>query len=313
MTALRVISAEDIARTLSVAQAVEVLGSLFGTSVDGPPAGRQHLAFADGELLIMSAVHNAGVGSSYAGVKVVSVRNQNVEIGMPSVHASYMLFGGEALAPLALVDGAALTGFRTAAVSALATTMLARPDASRLVLFGAGVQAESHLTAMAAIRPLRQLTVVNGNAQRAGQLIELAGVLGIEGCRGDATSVTDADIVCTCTTSSIPVFDGRLLSPGTHINAIGSYHPDVRELDDVTAQRARWFVEEHARVFAELGDVLMPIASGAVGAKFVVDDLFGLCSGAIGRRSADEITVFKSVGLGIEDLAIAEALVTAGS
>ena len=112
----------------------------------------------------------------------MSVRNQNVEIGMPSVHASYMLFGGEALAPLALVDGAALTGFRTAAVSALATTMLARPDASRLVLFGAGVQAESHLTAMAAIRPLRQLTVVNGNAQRAGQLIELAGVLGIEGC-----------------------------------------------------------------------------------------------------------------------------------
>ena len=87
----------------------------------------------------------------------------------------------------------------------------------------------------------------------------------------------------------------------------------MRELDDVTAQRARWFVEEHARVFAELGDVLMPIASGAVGAKFVVDDLFGLCSGAIGRRSADEITVFKSVGLGIEDLAIAEALVTAGS
>jgi ornithine cyclodeaminase/alanine dehydrogenase-like protein (mu-crystallin family) len=313
VTALRLISAEDIARSLPIAKAVEVLASIFTDMVGGPPAGRQHLPFADGELLVMSAVHNAGVGSSYAGVKVVSVRNQNLEIGMPSVHAAYVLFGGEALAPLALVDGAALTGFRTAAVSALATTILARPDAARLVLFGAGVQAEAHLTAMAAIRPLRQVTIVNSNAQRATQLVELALALGLEASRGDATSVADADIICTCTTSAIPVFDGNLLSPGTHINAIGSYHPDVRELDDVTAQRARWFVEERTRVFAESGDVLMPIASGAVAAQFVVDDLFGLCNGAAGRTSAEEITVFKSVGLGIEDLAIAEALVTAES
>ncbi len=311
MTALRVISAEDIARSLPIAKAVEVLASTFTDAISGPPSGRQHLPFADGELLVMSAVHNPGVGPSYAGVKVVSVRNQNLEIGLPSVHATYVLFGGEALAPLALVDGAALTGFRTAAVSALATTILARPDAARLVLFGAGVQAASHLTAMAAIRPLRHVTIVNSNAQRASHLVELARALGLDACRGDATSIADADIICTCTTSATPVFDGNLLSAGTHINAIGSYHPDVRELDDTTAQRARWFVEERTRVFAESGDVLMPIASGAVGAQFVVDDLFGLCSGAAGRRSAEEITVFKSVGLGIEDLAIAEALFTA--
>jgi ornithine cyclodeaminase/alanine dehydrogenase-like protein (mu-crystallin family) len=313
VTPLRVIGPEDIARSLTIAKAVEVMASVFASAVDGPPAGRQHLPFADGELLVMSAVHNAGIGSSYAGVKVVSVRNHNVDIGLPSVHATYVLFGGEALAPLALVDGAALTGFRTAAVSALATTFLARPDASRLVIFGAGVQATSHLTAMAAIRPLRQVTIVNNDPRRAAQVIELAHGLGLEAFRGDATSVADADIVCTCTTSAVPVFEGTLLSPGTHINAIGSYHPDVRELDDATAQRARWFVEERTRVFEESGDVLLPIASGAVTATFVVDDLYGLCSGAVGRTSAEEITVFKSVGMGVEDLAIAEALVRAES
>jgi ornithine cyclodeaminase len=308
VTALRAISAEDIERCLPIASAVDVLAALFRNRTGGPPAGRQHLPFADGELLVMSAVHNAGVGRSYAGVKVVSVRNQNLEMGMPSVHAAYVLFGGESLTPLALIDGAALTGFRTAAVSALATSILARKDAARLVLFGAGVQAESHLTAMAAIRPLRQVTIVNRDARRAGQLIELAHVLGLEACTGDAGSVAGADIVCTCTTSPIPVFDGTLLSPGAHVNAIGSYHPDVRELDDATAQRARWFVEDRAQVFAESGDVLMPIASGAVSAKFVLDDLSGLCNGAAGRTSPEDITVFKSVGMGIEDLAIAEAV-----
>ena len=311
--ALRLISAEDIARTLSIGMAADVLATAFRSRQSAPPSGRQHLPFADGELLVMSAVHNAGSGSSYAGVKVVSVRNKNLEIGMPSVHAAYALFGGESLAPLALVDGAALTGFRTAAVSALATRMLARDDAAKVVIFGAGVQAEAHLTAMAAVRPVREVTIVNRDAHRAALLIDLAHVLGLEARRGDATSVAGADIVCTCTTSPTPVFDGNLLSPGTHINAIGSYLPDVRELDDVTARRGRWFVEEHTRVFEESGDVLLPIANGTVGADFVVDDLFGLCAGGAGRTSAEEITVFKSVGLAIEDLAIAEALFRAES
>lgn len=100
-----------------------------------------------------------------------------------------------------------------------------------------------------------------------------------------------------------------MLAPGAHINAIGSYHPDVRELDDTIARRGRWFVEDRARVFEESGEVLMPIASGAVAPDFVIEDLFGLCAGASGRRTPDEVTVFKSVGLAIEDLAIAMALV----
>lgn len=288
-----------------------MLAEAFTNGDGSPPTSCEHLRFADGELLVMSAVRNAGVGASFAGVKVVSVRNQNLALGLPSVHAVYVLFGGELLNPLALIDGDALTGFRTAAVSALATRILARHDAARLVIFGAGVQAEYHLKAMAAVRPIHHVTIVNRDRVRAAQLIELAHALGLEACRGEAAGVAEADIVCTCTTSSTPVFDGSLLSPGTHVNAIGSYHPDVRELDDVTASRGRWFVEERARVFEESGDVLMPIASGAVEIDFVVDDLVGLCSGGVGRTAAEAITVFKSVGLSIEDLAIAEALVRA--
>jgi ornithine cyclodeaminase/alanine dehydrogenase-like protein (mu-crystallin family) len=312
MTTLRAIGAEDISRTLPFGVAADVLAAAFTNSESDPLSPRQALPFADGELLVMSAVRNGGIGASYAGVKMVTVRNANRVLGLPSVHAAYILFGGESLVPLALIDGAALTGFRTAAVSALATRILAPRDATRLVIFGAGVQAQYHLKAMAAVRPVGQVTIVNRDAERAAQLIEMARVLGLDACRGGAESVAEADIVCTCTTSFIPVFDGSLLSAGAHVNAIGSYHSDARELDDHTAARGRWFVEDRASAFEEAGDVLMPIARGAVGVDFVLDDLFGLCAGAVGRTSADEITVFKSVGLAIEDLAIAEALLGYG-
>jgi ornithine cyclodeaminase/alanine dehydrogenase-like protein (mu-crystallin family) len=307
---LRFIASEDIERLMSITAATDVLAAMF-KSGNATPAVRERLPFADGELLVMTAVHNAQNGASSAGVKIVTVRNANLAIEKPSVHAEYILFGGPALAPLAFIDGAALTAFRTAAVSALATRILAREEASRLVIFGAGAQAAAHLRAMVEVRPIQTVTIVNRNAARAQQLIEIGQTLGVEVCRGDAEALAHADIVCTCTTSATPVVDGSVLSPGTHVNAIGSYHPDVRELDDVSARRGRWFVEERTRVFDESGDVLMPIANGAVGSDFVVDDLFGLCSGGVGRTSAEEITVFKSVGLAIEDLAIADALIRA--
>jgi ornithine cyclodeaminase/alanine dehydrogenase-like protein (mu-crystallin family) len=310
---LRMVGPEDIERTMSITAAADVLATMFSSAHVPPPAARQHLPFADGELLVMTAVNNPESGASSAGVKVVTVRNANLEIGMPSVSAVYVFFGGPALAPLALIDGAALTAFRTCAVSALATRMLAREDASRLVIFGAGAQAAAHLRAMAAVRPISHVTVINENAARASRLIEIGRALDVEVCRGGMADVVEADIVCTCTTSATPVIDGKMLSPGTHINAIGSYHPDVRELDDVTARRGRWFVEERERVFEESGDVLLPIANGEVGAGFVVDDLFGLCRGSRGRTSEEEITIFKSVGLAIEDLAIANALIRAHS
>jgi ornithine cyclodeaminase/alanine dehydrogenase-like protein (mu-crystallin family) len=309
VTDLHVLSGEDIHRLMSMQRATDVLHAAFSRP-EGPPLhGRQHLPFADGELLVMSAVRTEPDGRSFAGVKVVTVRNDNVAAGLPSVHAVFVLFGGPSLGPIALIDGAALTGFRTAAVSALATRILARDDAERLVIFGAGVQALAHLQAMVAVRPIRQVTVVNRDAARAESLLRAARGLGIEACRGEQDSVREADVVCTCTTSPSPVFEGILLAPGTHVNAVGSYHPDVRELDDTTARRGRWFVEERARVFEESGEVLLPIASGAVGADFVVADLFDLCAGAPGRTSPEDITVFKSVGLAIEDLAIAAALV----
>ena len=309
---LRVITAGDIERLMSIDAATAVLSAAFSGPDGAPPMARERLPFADGELLVMTAAGGANAGHPVAEVKVVTVRNANHDIGEPAVQAAYILFGGASLAPLALIDGTALTAFRTAAVSALATRLLACEGAEKLVVFGAGVQAAAHLGAMTSVRPIREVVIVNKDAERAQRMLGIARSLGLAARRGDASDVSGGDIVCTCTTSPAPVFDGSLLTPGTHVNAVGSYHSDTRELDDVTAIRGRWFVEERAQVAIEAGDVIIPVSSGIVSADFIVGDLYDLCAGTAGRTDASEITVFKSVGVALEDLAIAEALVRAG-
>src|SRR5262249_3002572 len=154
------------------------------------------------------------------------------------IHAVYVLFAAETGKPRATFDGGALTALRTAAVSGLATRLAANADASRLVIFGAGVQAASHLEAMCAVRPVERVRVASRTRARAEALASGASAKGLDGGVGGPEDVADADLVCTCTTSSEPVFDGGLLAEGAHVNAVGAYQPTARELDDTVMARA---------------------------------------------------------------------------
>jgi ornithine cyclodeaminase len=219
-----------------------------------------------------------------------------------------VLFEALSLTPVLLLDGAALTEVRTAAVSAWATDVLAPPDAKTLVLFGSGPQARAHLRALADIRALEEMVLVALDDRSASELLALAGSLGIRARRAGASEVARADIVCCCTSSPVPLFDGNLLRPGTHVIAIGSHLPDRRELDTATVLRSVVVVETRASALAGAGDLIIPVKEGALGAELVAADLFELARGLIPPRDEGDVTLFKSVGVAFEDLAMARAV-----
>jgi ornithine cyclodeaminase/alanine dehydrogenase-like protein (mu-crystallin family) len=303
----RPIGAEELRDRLSMAGAIDALERAFR---DGDPSGgplRTSVDTPAGSLLLMPAAGEGGVG-----VKLVSLTPANPDRGLPLIHAVYVLFDAETQAPVRVLDGSALTALRTGAVSGLATRWLAREDAERLVLFGAGVQARAHLEAMLAVRPVRRVTVVSRSPAAAEALAAAAVGAGCDAEVGPPDSVREAHVVCTCTTSAGPLFDGSLLPPGCHVNAIGSHQPHTRELDTETVRRGRVVVETREVALEEAGDLLIPIGEGAIGPDHIVADLAEVVRGAAVRRGPDDVTVFKGVGMAFEDLAVARAVVDAG-
>ena len=279
-------------------RAIDALEHAFAGSLPLAP-DRSHLDVGTGDLLLMPAWSDAA-----AGVKLVTVAPGNPAAGLPLIHGLYVLFEQPSLAPVALFDAAALTALRTAAVSGVATRHLAREDSKRLVIFGAGVQARSHLEAMAVVRPIERVTFVSRTRERINPLMDLVTEMGLETSHGSPSVAGEADIICTCTTSSSPVFDGKSLIPGTHINAVGSYRPSARELDDATLKGARVIVDT-LTALSESGDLVIPLAEGVISNKAVQDLSAVVTAGS--RRADLEVTVFKSVGAAFEDLVIAEA------
>lgn len=302
MIALDVVDAEQLRRLLPVESALDALESAFRTGRLPQAPLRTRLDAPGGEMLLMPAT-----GPQGAGVKVVTLAPGNPARGLPLIHAVYLLFDRGSLALRAVIEGAALTTVRTAAVSALATRYLARRDASRLVIFGAGVQGNAHLDAMLAVSPIERVTVVSRSPEPARRLAGRASALGLAAGVGEPEAVAEADLVCTCTTSETPVFAGRLLAAGAHVNAVGGHQPGARELDDQTVRRARLVVETREAAMAEAGDLLGPIRAGVIGPDHVVADLAEVVAGAPVRRGPEDITVFKSVGVAFEDLVVARA------
>jgi ornithine cyclodeaminase len=303
MTVPPYIDAEQLWSLLPMTAAIDALEDAFGTAVGGGPP-RAAIDVPGGDLLLMATHGPGGVG-----VKLVTVAPGNPGRGLPLIHGLYVLFAAETMAPTALIDGAAMTGLRTAAVSGLATRHLARDDATRLLVFGAGAQARTHVAAMRAVRPIEHVMVVARTAESAGAFVEQLRSEGVDARVGTPAALSSADIVCTCTTSSTPVFDGRLLAEGTHINAVGAYKPDARELDSTTMRRGRVVVEQRAAALDEAGDLLLAISDGAMTPAHIVADLGEVVAGTRVRQSDQHITVFKSVGLAMEDLAVAAAAV----
>jgi ornithine cyclodeaminase/alanine dehydrogenase-like protein (mu-crystallin family) len=293
-----------LSELLPVGDAVDALERAFGRVEDTIVPQRSHVEIPGGTLLLMPSASPIG-----AGVKLVTVNPSNPGRGLPLINGVYALFDPHTLEATAVFDGGGLTGLRTAAVSGLATRFMARPDAHRLVIFGAGVQATAHLDAMASVRPVREVVIVSRTQSRAEGLVDRARGAGMDATAGKPESVAGADIVCTCTTSNEPLFDGSLLAPGTHVNAVGAFEPHARELDDTTMQNARIVVEERAAALEEAGDLITPMQSGAITPESIVADLAECVAGVEARTDPEQITVFKSVGLALEDLAVAVAAV----
>jgi ornithine cyclodeaminase len=301
------VTGEELEALLPMGAAIDALAAAFvgEAAPEGPP--RSHLETVDGDLLLMAAFGPEGVG-----VKLVTVNLDNPARGLPLVHAVYVVFAAGTMAPAAVVDGSALTGLRTGAVSGLATRHLAREDAHRLVIFGAGVQARSHLEAMRAVRPVDEVVVVSRSRGPAEALAARARDLGLEAGVGAPDAVAWADLICACTTSATPVFDGAAVPAGAHVNAVGSYRPERREVDDTLVRRARIVVETRESALAEAGDLSIPLGSGTIGPDAVVADLREVVRGEVrGRQSEEDVTLFKSVGVAFEDLAVAAAALAA--
>src|SRR3712207_2766104 len=263
---------------------------------------RSHIETASGTLLVMPSHGAPGVG-----VKLVTLTPANPERGAPFINAAYVLFDAETQMLRAVFDGAALTALRTAAVSGLATRYLAREDARRLVIYGAGVQARSHLEAMRAVRPIEDVVVVGRGRGKVEDLVGHATQAGLTARPGEPGAEREADVVCTTTTSTDPVVFGRALADGVHMNAVGAYTTSMRELDGEAVAKAKVVVETRDAADAEAGALALALAEGAIGPGHVVADLHELVTGTAVRTSPSDVTLFKSVGIAFEDLVIASA------
>ncbi len=305
---MRIVSADDIARALTYPALIDALADAFRAEIEVPV--RHHHAIAqpgsDATLLLMPAWTESG--ERFLGCKIVTVFPDNARSGRPSVYGQYLLLSGETGEPLAIMDGRALTAWRTGAASALAARYLAREDAAHLVMVGAGALAPHLVCAHAAVRQLRKVTLWNRSRNRA---VSTAFALATKGIELEITedleaAVRAADIVSCATLSAQPVVKGDWLRNGAHLDLVGGFTPKMRETDDAAVKRARVYVDTRAGALKEAGDLVVPLRRKVIRRRDIRGDLLELCRGkAQGRQSDAEITLFKSVGTAIEDLAAA--------
>jgi ornithine cyclodeaminase/alanine dehydrogenase len=239
------------------------------------------------------------------GTKLATVVEGNQRRGLPTIQATYLLTDPEIGTPLALMEAAFLTAIRTGAASAVAARYMARPDSRTLACFGAGVQARYQLLCLREILPLARVRVVGRDPARAAAFVRrMRDELGlpVEITTDRRAAVRGADVVSCATTATRPVFDGRDLGPGAHVDAVGNFRPATREVDTVTIRKSRVVVDTYDGAWEEAGDVLIPIKAGAITRRHVRAELAEVVTGKRpGRTSADEITLFKSVGFAPED------------
>jgi len=243
------------------------------------------------------------------GLKAITVFPGNEGTRYDSHQGVVLLFEAVHGTLEAILDAASITAIRTAAVSGVATRLLARPDAGDVAILGSGVQAHTHLDAMAVARPLRRVRVWSRSGDNVARFIAAASrrhSVMIEAAPSPEAAARGADVVCTVTSSRVPVLEGRWVARGAHLNVVGASQPTARELDSDAVSGARFYADKRESALAESGDFLIPKSEGRFGDEHIVGELGDVLEGkAPGRRGAEEITLFKSLGLAIEDLASA--------
>jgi ornithine cyclodeaminase len=308
-----ILTHDDVEKLLPMPQAIDVMAEAMTALAKGevvqPLRTLLNPENAAGLMLTMPAYMAAAGKRPYYSVKIISVFHGNTAKGLDAHQGAVLLVSGETGQPLAVMNASAITAIRTAAVSGMATRLLARAEASVLAIFGAGVQARSHLAAMAAVRPLREVRVVSRTPASADTFVAEQSPLynfPIVAVADGKTAVSGADIIVTATNASQPVLKYEWLSPGTHINAIGAYQPTTREIDSPTVAAAQLFVDRRESAEAEAGDYLIPLREGVITASHIQAELGDLLLGRHpGRTTPQAITLFKSLGLPVQDLAAA--------
>jgi alanine dehydrogenase len=279
---------------LAQGQAVQPLRTHFAT-----PDRRGILGSMPGYLASAKAL----------GTKVLTIFPANEGTAFDSHQGAVLLFEEERGTLIAVLDATAITGIRTAAVSGLATELLARPDAADLAILGAGTQALTHVEAMLAVRPIGRIRIWNRTAERGKRLaglIESRFQQKAEVCASVEDAVERADLICTTTASREPILRGEWVHPGAHLNVVGSSIPRAREVDSALMARARLFVDLRESALKEAGDIVIPLGEGAISEDHIVAELGELASGIrTWQRRPDDVTLFKSQGIAIEDVAAA--------
>ena len=322
---MKIFSAAEVDQALDDVALIDRLNALFRAGCEMPvrhhhpiraPNGPES---ADAMLLLMPA-WSTGTGSRI-GIKLVTVFPDNGKRSLPSIYGQYLLLDGETGASLALLDGTMLTKRRTACASGLASRYLSRPDSASLLMIGTGALAPHLIRVHAKVRPIERVAIWGRNAAKAESLaaelsMSLPTALGrkveVRAVADRRSALADADIISCATLSRTPLVEGEGLRAGQHVDLVGAYTPEMRESDDKAVWRARVYVDTRAGALKEAGDIVLPLRNGTIDEDDLIADLYELSRGQqTGRLAGDAttITLFKSVGAALEDLAAAELAV----
>lgn len=310
---IKVLKGNEVRQALPMAAAIQAVEEAFIQYSSGLAEVPRRIGLSpkgtSGTTLFMPAYIPS---LSALGAKVISIFPANIPKRIPTIHALVVMFDPETGSPLGLLDGSTLTAIRTGAASGVATRHLSRRDSAVLAIFGAGIQGQSQVEAVCTVRAIRTVLVFDPLTERARHFARALSKMGapvpadVHPVPSPAEAVRPADIICTATTARNPVFDDRDLKPGVHINAIGSYQPHVQEIPAETVQRAKVVVDSIETSLAEAGDFIIPMKAGLFAPDRIQAEIGRIASGERPGRADDlEVTLFKSVGLAVQDMAAA--------
>jgi ornithine cyclodeaminase len=323
---VKILSATEVDAALDDLALIDRLDALFRAGCEMPVRHHHKIAepvgpgSADAMLLLMPA-WTRGSGS-HLGIKVVTVFPDNGKRSLPSIYGQYLLLDGTTGETVAMLDGTMLTKRRTACASGLASRYLSRPDARRLVMIGTGALAPQLIRVHAKVRPIAEVAIWGRRPEQAARLAKelslslpqaLSRPIGVRAVTDRRQAISEADIISCATLSSTPLVEGGWLHEGQHVDLVGAYTPQMRESDDNAVRRARVYVDTRAGALKEGGDIVQPLANGTISESDVIGDLYELARGQQPGRAAGDatsITLFKSVGAALEDLAAAELAVS---
>lgn len=306
---MKVFNAGAINDSLEYSGLVDDLHQAFAGNITVPKRQHYDIPGAEGNRETTLLMMPAWQDGQYIGVKLVTVAPENATIGLPSIQGQYLLFDAKDGQVCAMMDAPALTAKRTAAASALASRFLSRQDSQTLFMVGTGTLAPELIQAHASVRPIRRVLIWGRNKQNCQKVIDSLDSLDVQWqiVEEIEQGMAQADIISVATLSQTSLVSGKHLLAGQHLDLVGAYRPDMREADDDCLLRSKIFVDNRATATIETGDLKIPLEQGVINQEDVLGDLFDLCRNkAIFERAPEDITLFKSVGHALEDLAAAK-------